>query len=289
MKLPHLQQSLQFLLVLFVLSLFPKEVEAQTSALLDFSQNVQATTGTNPNGFALGPYYNGSVIDYTNVATLGGVAIDARMTATAFGTGYSFVGHLPNYSQNSPGQPAGDTGVVYNAATPGNAGGIVYKMDFYTHSSNFTTRFVIPQARILVYDVDGEATQSEAVRAFKSDGLLSYQIGTDPTTSLIVTDNQTNALFQGRNTNVSETSALGDVIFLYQNTSTITLQFEANTLSRSPANNGVFSGIDGDLSILNGNESGFGAPVVVPEPSSALLAVLPLVAGLLGRRKRTLT
>lgn len=284
MKLSALFRITQIQAGLALLILFANSVQGQTTNL-DFTHFVQATDGTDPNGAALGPYYSGTVIDYTNVGTSNGVNIDARMTAAVFGTGYNFIGHMPNYSQNVTGQPTGDDAVYYLATQAGQAGGLTYKMDFFVSGSNFTTAFVIPQARIMIYDVDGEATQSEAVRAFKVDGLWSYQIGTTAQ-ALTPSDQGTTVLFQGPGVNFSETDPSGAVILLYQNTSSITLQFEANTLSSSPANNGVFSGIDGDRSLLNGDESGFNTPVIVPEPSSALLAVLPLVVGLLGRRKR---
>ena len=268
-----------------ICALIGSNLQGQTTTNLDFSHNVQANDGNSPNGSGLGPYYSGAVLDYTNVGSLNGVGIDARMTATAFGQGYSFIGHLTNYSQNVAGQPTGDNAIYYLANEAGQSGGLTYKMDFYESGSNFTVPLVIPQARILIYDVDGESIQSEAVRAFKSDGLLSYQVG-NTAQALVPTDFGSTVLFQGPGVNFSETDATGAVILLYQQTSSITLQFEAYTDITSGVPNGVFSGIDGDLSILNGNESGFDTPVVVPEPSSALLALLPIVAGLLGRRKR---
>jgi len=273
------------ILGMVICALTASNVQGQTTTNLDFSHNVQANDGNSPNGSGLGPYYSGAVLDYTNVGSLNGIGIDARMTATAFGQGYSFIGHLTNYSQNVSGQPTGDNAIYYVANEAGQSGGLTYKMDFYESGSNFTVPIVIPQARILIYDVDGESIQSEAVRAFKSDGLLSYQVG-NTAQALTPTDLGSTVLFQGPGVNFSETDATGAVILLYQQTSSITLQFEAYTDITSGVPNGVFSGIDGDLSILNGDESGFNPPVTVPEPSSALLALLPLVVGLLGRRKR---
>ncbi len=77
-----------------ICALIASNLQGQTTTNLDFSHNVQANDGNNPNGAALGPYYSGAVLDYTNVGSLNGVGIDARMTATAFGQGYSFVGHI---------------------------------------------------------------------------------------------------------------------------------------------------------------------------------------------------
>ena len=273
------------LLLLAFACLMNENLIGQTTTHLTFNQNVQATDGVDPLGTPLGPYYSGSVIDYTNVGQLSGTFIDARITATPFGNGYSLIGHLPNYSQNVVGQPTGDAGIVYAANQAGEAGGLTWKMDFYVHGSNWLTPFVIPQARILIYDVDGESIQSEAFRAFKSDGLMSYQLG-NTAQALVATDNGSDVLFQGPGTNFSETDPTGAAILLYQNTNSITLQFEAFTDISSTVPNPIFSGIDGDLSILNGDESGFNPPVEAPEPSSAMLAVLPIACAILTRRRR---
>jgi hypothetical protein len=285
MNTPFHHRALQQLLAFVFTALVSLPLVGQTTTLLDFSQNVQAADGSNPNASTLGPYYSGSVIDYTNVGQLAGTFIDARITATAFGNGYTFAGHLTNYSQNVVGQPTGDAGIYYIANQPGEAGGLTWKMDFFEHGSNWLTPIVIPQARIMIYDVDGESFQSEAVRAFKSDGLISYQLGNTPQ-SLVASDAGSSILFQGPGINFSETDPTGASILLYQNTSSITLQFEAFTDITSPASNGVFSGIDGDLSLLQGNESGFNPPVEAPEPSSALLAILPIACTILTRRRR---
>jgi len=244
--------------------------EKATAVNLVFNNPVQSNNTANVGGFGL-PGYSGAIIDYRNVAT----GIDARVTAAAFGTAYSFQGHLPNYI--SAGNSNGDAGFIYQANQAG-SGGMTYKFDFYqtdgtTH--NFTTLATPLDFSFLVYDVDGEATQSEALRVSKgngSSGLKSYQIGNSATASLTATENATNYLFSGRGTNVAETSVNGDVILNFVNTNSVTLQFEATTTG-STFPNGVFSGIDGDLSILPKTVGTFNPTVTanqIPEPLTVI-------------------
>lgn len=240
---------------------------------LNFVTTTQTQTDTNPYNFNFGPGVGNSgpvnsvnptgstgavVVNYTNVAT----GVDARITAQTFGANYSFVEHIPNYSVNTLGQPAGDAAFFYQiAANQLGAGGMTYTIDLFqtdgtTH--NFSTAYVAPNLSFSVYDVDGEntatANQTEAVRVLKgsgNSGLAGYQVSTDPTAGLIVTENATSYLFSGRGVNQSETSFLGSALLYFQNTSSVTFQFEANTVAPALTSaNPVFSGIDGDLSMI---------------------------------------
>jgi hypothetical protein len=237
------------------------------------------TTGltTNLFGAGLGNGYTGRIIDYTNVA--GGV--NARVTATTFGNNYSFVGHLNNYnSANGTTQPNGDAGFIYQiAANQTGAGGMTYKIDLFdaTFGNGWTQAYVAPDLRFSVYDVDGENSsttgpgttqgiynQSEAVRVFKGDtatnsGFAGYQVGT-ATNSLVPTEDANSYLFTGPSTNYLETNVVGAALLYFQNTSSVTFQFEANTSSpTNPNPNGVFSAIDGDVSLIGNNATNFDA------------------------------
>jgi hypothetical protein len=227
---------------------------------LNFATRLEANNATNLAGANLGNGYTGNVIRYTNVATNGTTTIDARITATPFGTGYSFVGHLPNYS-TATGQPAGDAGFIYQTNTLG-AGGMTYTIDLFvadaTHS--FTTAYTAPDLRFSVYDVDGEPSQNEAVRVAKGTdlgGLAGYQVGTSGA-SLIAEDKGTSYLFSGRNANQLESDSSSAALLYFQNVSSVTFQFEADTTGLGTGGtNGVFSAIDGDVSLIGNNSTNF--------------------------------
>ena len=257
---------------------------------LKFNDPVQANNTTLS---GIDPAYNGSVINYRNVAT----GVDARITATAFGANYSFVGHAPSYEVSSAAEPNDDTALQYQiAANRTGAGGLTYKIDFFTTNGtihNFSTAYVAPELRFLVYDVDGEATQNEAVRIFKNSGLVGYQVGTSAQ-ALIPTENANSYLFTGRNTNVAETDSSGSSIFYFQNVSSVLFQFEANTTTSSTSANQVFSAIDGDLSLLQNNFSSFAGVVdtsatsgntAVPEPFTIIGTLVGGTAALRMRKK----
>ena len=150
----------------------------------------------------------------------------------------------------------------------------------------------------MVYDVDGESSQSEKVSGYFADGLFGYRIGTvaNSVTAAYTSVGGNGMIFSGAGTNLPETSVGGAAILYYQNTNTLTLRFDANTNSGASGSspNGVFSGIDGDLSMLGAGASGgtadytgFTAFIPVPEPSSGLLAILPLAGFLLIMRRRS--
>jgi hypothetical protein len=228
---------------------------------LNFATTTQAQVNTNPFGFNFGAGVSSNVVNYTNVAA----GVDARITATT-SAGYSFVEHIPNYSTTNPApQPVGDAAFLYqsNAATTG-PGGMTYKMDFFatdgtTH--NFTTAYTAPNLRFLVYDVDGESVQGEALRIAKSAGLVGYQVGSTAQ-ALIPTEDASSYLFSGRDVNVAETNTAGSTILYFQNVDSVTFEFEANTRSSNGSANPIFSAIDGDLSLIGQNTlTGFGSVV----------------------------
>jgi hypothetical protein len=249
---------------------------------LNFSTTTQTQVNTNPFGFGFGPGVSSSVVNYTNVAS----GIDARITATT-STGYSFVEHIPNYSTTNPApQPVGDAAFIYqsDAATTGK-GGMTYKMDFFatdgtTH--NFTTAYTAPDLRFLVYDVDGETSQGEALRIAKGAGLVGYQVG-NTSQALIPTQDASSYLFSGRDVNVAETNTAGSTILYFQNVNSVTFGFEANTRSSNGSANPVFSAIDGDLSLIGQNTlTGFGSVVDTSATATAVPEPFTIIGTLIG-------
>jgi hypothetical protein len=217
---------------------------------------------SNPNtfGFNFGPGVSANAIHYKNVAS----GVDAVVTATMFnGTGtYAFNQHIYNYSVNTAGQPIGDAAFLYYNTGGLGTGGMTYKIDLFqtdgtTH--NYSTAYTATDLRLFAYDIDGEPTQGEALRVFKgtdTSGLLGYQLGS--TSPLAVSEDATSYLFTGPGVNRLETDPSGAALLYFQNTSSVTFQFEANTTSGS-GNNPVFSAIDGDVSLIGNNATNFDA------------------------------
>jgi hypothetical protein len=232
------------------------------------------------------PAFTGTTIEYFNVAP----GVDARITATPFGDNYSFAGHFPDYSTLTMGEPKGDTALQYQIANDQTGpGGLTYKIDLFESGGTFTTAFIAPELRFLIYDVDGESSQGEAVRIANGGGFVGYQVGNTNEALTPTFDALTNSyLFSGRNTNVSETDPSGAAIFYFQNTNSVTFQFEANTRTQSSINS-VFSAIDGDLSLIQGNTSGFASRVdvsaAVPEPFTVIGTLVGGTAALRLRKK----
>lgn len=252
-------------------------VAAQTRVDLDFSNPTTSSNGTDQ---ALGNYWTSSVLRFQNVGSLNGTSIDMRVTATAWGS-YSFTRQFADYS-NSANQPDGDLGVLYTSTGNG-SGGLHYQLEFFESGSNYTTAFVVPEVKLLVYDIDGDPAQSEKLRVYDADGFFSYQTGTAASS---VTDAPFagGVLFTGPGSNFDEDDPTGAVILTYHYTDSILLDFESTTSNGS--GNGVFSAIDGDLSMLGGDESGYDAPQVVPEPSGALLLCITGMLVIFRRRDR---
>ncbi|MFT4177256.1 MAG: hypothetical protein QM627_11445 [Luteolibacter sp.] len=262
----------------------PFPLLAQNYVDLDFSNHTQATNGSGD----LGPHYTGPVMNFTNVAAASGKNIDLVASVSATSGNYSFVATYPDYS-SAVKQPDGDLGFVYQANGYG-IGGITYTLDFYQGGGSFTDSLAINNFRLMMYDVDGESWQSESVRVYVADGFYGYQL---PTVGGITVTDEGNGsfLFTGPGVNRAETDPSAAFILYFRNTSSINLEMVADTYERvgrqkGPLPNQVFSAIDGDLSMLNGDMSSFGniTLVPVPEPSSlilGLLSALPLL-----RRRR---
>lgn len=260
-------KSCLLIAVTAVILTFPTKVAAVG---LTFDQPVKKATKDHQ----LGKYTSAKVIDFLNVANQDGQWVDMRLTTSVSGS-YSYVGTFPNYNS-----PAGDLGVLYQANNYG-SGILNFEMEFYLSGSNFSSRYTLSELNLLVYDVDGESTQTEAFRAFLEDGLVSYRLADSPF-SVSATPGINDILFSGPGFDVNEHDSTGAVLLSYRNTDSVKLQFESTTSRRSALPNGVFSAIDGNPTI---NTTDFQKAVAVPEPSSALGV---LIGGLMFviRRKR---
>ncbi len=240
-------------------------LQAQTSPLI-FNDPVQATNGTYT---GLGPYYSGTSMDFLNVGTVNGSAIDMRVTASTPVGPYSFIGLMPNVSIGST--ISGDLGFLHEATSAG-FGGVDYTMTFYQGGGTFAHTEIVPQLHWILNDLDGESVQTETVTAFNADGLQSYQIGSS-TNHVSAVRSASSVLFTGPGFNTNENDPTGAFVLTYADTSAVTLSFRSNTSASSGFPNAVYTGLDGDLS-SNPTLSGFGTPVAVPEPSGALLIAL---------------
>ena len=242
---------------------------------LHFDTFSPATNVTNVNG-QLGPGYTGGLtMDFLAVATYEGTTIDARVDAvvqpgTEFAAGTTnrtARGYIPNYKATASGQPKGDLGFLY-ATVDGNTPGVTLTLSFFNgtgdRSGKFSDVYVVPDLRLLVYDVDGEPTQAEWFDASYADGLYSYATGT-AATSVTATPTDTGVHFVGPGRDVRETDTSGAVLLRYHNTSRITLAFAAEQYKEGV--NPVFSAIDGDVSLSV--TGGFQTPTVAPAPRPA--------------------
>ncbi|MCY7337321.1 MAG: hypothetical protein LH613_14090 [Chamaesiphon sp.] len=259
---------------------------------LKFNNPVEASDFTYTTG-ALGPGISSRIVRFASVAT----GIDAKVTATPFtgaapggtGTDYTFSGHLPNYS-TAAGEPAADLGFKYDiGANRTGKGGLTYQIEFFNTGSNYTTAIAPANFRFLVYDVDGEPAQKEAVRIAKNSGLVSYQLGGNTSSALTFSQNATSYLFSGRGVDQLENDSSGAAIFNFDKVNAVTFQFEADTTTSSGTANRVFSAIDGDLSYLssfsNGGAASFGAVVAVPEPFTVIGSIIGGTAAFRMRKK----
>jgi uncharacterized repeat protein (TIGR01451 family) len=241
---------------------------------LRFNTFTPGTNVTNMNN-ELGPGYTGGLtMDFLAVAIYEGTTIDARVTTvvqpgTEFATGTTnktACGYIPNYKAMSPSQPKGDLGLLYAAVGRGTAG-ITLTLSFFDgtrdRSGKFSEAYVVPDLRLLVYDVDGEPAQAEWFDASYADGLYSYATGT-AAPSVTAKPTATGVHFSGPGRDFRETDTSGAVVLRYHNTSRISLAFGAE--QHQDGTNPVFSAIDGDLSLsLTGD---LRAPTVAPAPSA---------------------
>ena len=253
---------------------------------LVFNNPVQQLNATHSQ---LGDYYTGTTFSFLNVAPGSGQQVDMRLTVTDITSPrYGYNGAVPDYS-GTPGVPGGDIGLLYayqgGVGPTGNygAGSVTYNLEFFQGGSNFTDPFTIPDFRIMIYEVDGEPTQDEAVVVFADDGLVSYQL---PTSSQVSVTDQGDGyfFFNAPGTDYPFTDPRASFLLRYQNTNSISFQVVANTHNTTQPNNGIFIALDGDLSTINPGTLN-PAVYVVPEPSTAGLAMLA-AAGALFRRRR---
>ncbi len=280
--------------LVLLLAALPAGAFAQTYVDLDFTNHVQPTNAQYPNGSTLGPdYYNGLVFDFTNAGMFGSTAVDVRATMIGLTDGessdfratstYQFVGWLPEYNGSAGNN---DLGVYYRH--DGNyaqqVGGIAWTLSFYEGGGTFTTPLTLPGVRFLIYDHDGEANQSESIRAFADDGLIGYQFHDN--SDLHSHQEDGSVRFDSRGQGHPETTADGGMILYYQDTSSVRFDLFSTTTPGLPVqNSGIFAAWDGDLGLTGGGTNGFGEFVAVPEPSVALMAALG--AGLMWRRARS--
>jgi hypothetical protein len=258
---------------------------AQSFVNLDFSNNVQPTDSIYPNMSTLGPeYYSGLTFDFVNVAFVNGLAVDARVSLVGNTPGYDFVGYLPDYN-TAPGGPEGDLGVYYryNGDLSNPTGGIGYTISFYQGGSNFTTAQTLSNLRFLIYDHDGEPTQSETVRTYLSDGFTGHQVRDG--SGIEGFNDGASWRFGSRGLGFDADNADGSFIAYYENTSSVRFDIFSTSLGTPFAYYGVFTAFDGDLSLTNGSTAGFGSFVPVPEPSTSLLTMSTLLLSLIHRRR----
>jgi hypothetical protein len=268
-------------------------IHTEQSAAIDLKFNSIDTTRSTYNvngpipGSANGEIVTSNSVFYKNVAN----GVDAKITATATGSNYRFDIHEVNYTAagNSNGDSAFDYSIRANSL---GQGGLTYQIELFTTTGgvhNFTTAYVAPELRFLVYDVDGESLQSEAVRIAKSASFIGYQTGTSAN-ALIPSSDATSYLFSGRNANISETDASSAAMLYFANTNTVTLNFEANTTTASTNRNYVFSAIDGDLSIIGATGTpfnsrtftGYNAFVSTSTPTTAVPEPFTIIGTLVG-------
>ncbi len=268
---------------------------------LDFGTNTASPQPNQPapNNVIQDSYTTDRSFTFLNVAPDSGSNVDLRITVGDNGSRYGFLGSFPSYKvANGVTEPNGDLGYLYEFTAGSNlagdsplrTGGITYSMDFLVGGTN--DAFVVPSFRLLIYDVDGETAQSESVRVFNDDGFSGYRLFTIPDgqTGITVTDEGAiSYLFTGPGADVAEDNPSGAFILYFENTSSIRLQMESRTFTGSGPN-GVFSAIDGDLSLIGGGDEStldqtFDPLVSVPEPSVLVLALLGLSAGALRRRR----
>ena len=259
---------------------------AQNAVGLVFDQPFQANNATHPQ---LGDYYTGTTFDFLDVAPDSGEVVDARLTISGItAPRYSFGGTFPDHSSLAGGS-GGGLGLLY-AYTGGSGaggnfgeGGVTYQLEFYSGGGLFSTPVALSNLSLMIYDIDGEPSQAESLMVYADDGLSSYQLSS--ASALAVNQGPAGThRFSAPLDMFDANDPAASVILNYANTSSIRFRLLANTNSASNNNNGIYHGLNGDLSLLSG--SGFTSPImVVPEPSAALLACGGLL-GLLLRRRR---
>ena len=280
--------------------------EAATAAPLTFVDTVEEPNGENIIGGApTSPVYSGPSMSFLGVATENGTVVDMLVTATVKDetifldpredSYFGDTGFMPDYSQAENG-PFADLGILFEGQGINDTeNGLILEFQFFDGtnelSGTFSDAIVVAALDIAIYDVDGEtrdpntgrgSTQSEFFRVDKSDGLVSYSLGTGPQ-ALSVTDEGQLVRFDGPGQNFSETDASGAARLQYENTDSFTLDF-GSVMGAGGDPNPVFFAIDGDLSLFS--EDDFGDPTAVPLPSGFPLIVAGLIPMYLLRRRQ---
>ncbi|MEO9517297.1 MAG: hypothetical protein ABJH45_06490 [Paracoccaceae bacterium] len=257
---------------------------------LTFDQMIGQPTGFN----LLGSTAPTNTILFRDVATDNGQTVDARVTATLIGdTHFADIndpnaqnyfgdsGFIPDY-RNRSGGPQDDLGFLYYGNGINDAeNGLDMMFEFFDGTGDLAGTFLDPltlsSLEIAIYDVDGEASQSEYFTAQRGDGLVSYATGSS-SQALVATEQGDSIRFDGPGTNYAEDDATGAAVLYYELTDKLQLSF-GSVQTSGPEQNAVFSAIDGDLSLFGTNN--FGDPVSVnpvPLPAGGLL----LLSGLFG-------
>jgi len=256
---------------------------------LTFDQIVNSTAGSN----LLGATATEQTIYFKDVATDNGTTVDAKVTTSIKGDTdfadqtspkarnyFGDAGYIPDYLNGASG-PQDDLGFLYYGnGVDSVEDGITMTFEFFEGTGLMSGTFVdtveISALEIAIYDVDGEASQSEYFTAQKADGLVSFATGTTAQ-ALSVTDFGDSLLFEGPGQNYSETDATGAAILYYELTESLSLDF-GSVQTSGPSQNAVFSAIDGDLSLFQDTEFGEIVTVTpVPLPMSGLLLLTSLV------------
>ena len=258
------------------------------AASLQFVNFSPATTGNS----IFGGVVENSEIRFTDVSNDAGVTVDAIVTATVKSStdfasgprgGFGASGFIPNYTSGRA-EPNDDLGFLfYGNGVNSVENGISLDFQFFDGSGSkagtFSDSLTISELNFAIYDVDGEPSQSEYFRLDKADGLTSYRLGNTPQ-ALTATDLGSQILFEGPGRNFSERDASGAAVLTFNNTSGFTLDFGA-VQSSAPGRNGVFTGFDGDLSLVNPNDFG-GSVIVAPVPEIETYAMFAIGLALLG-------
>lgn len=231
-----------------------EQVSAQTLNYFDINfGNYTAIGGQTrpaPNTTVGDSYTTAREIRFTDVAVDSGYNINLRVTAADVGQRYSYLGSFPNYKySNGAIEPNGDLGYYYqyNGGTnvpsdsPLRYGGINYTLEFFDGNAGggVDEPFALPAFRLLIYDVDGEAQQTESVRVYFDEGFVGYQLPKSGTISVeYFTDS---VLFTGPGYDEPEDNPSGMFILYFKNTSKITLSMESHTRTGTSANGVFFS------------------------------------------------
>jgi hypothetical protein len=256
---------------------FPFALSAQTLVDLAFNNPVEGTniTGSGPSGAA----YTGTTYNFLNVAP----GYDMRATISSFGN-VTFLYSYPNYS-SAAGEPSGDLGYRYQATSVGQ-GGLNYKLDFFESGGTFSTAKILPDLALMIYDVDGEASQDESVRVYLSDGFYGFRMPTAGGATTFANEGSS-FRFTGPGSNRNEDDPSGAFILYFENTSSLTLQMLSDTDSSGGFPNPVFSAIDGNLSLIGKNFTNFTGIQMVPEPSVGSLLLVGMAVALRRKRRRS--